>query len=76
MFRVLIAVGAVLLLAACGGGVCTQVLVWAVNVRVIDARTDAGICDAGVVVSEGAFSERLEARGPAPTESSSSIPIS
>lgn len=57
-----------LLLAACGSfpGVCTRNLVLALSVRVTDARTDAGICDAGVVVSEGTFSEQLEAEDPNP----------
>lgn len=49
---------------------CTTVLIPAVGVRVTDARTGAGICDAMVEVSEGTFRETLEVsdRDPASCE--------
>lgn len=61
MARTLVlALSVAVLLAACGR-VCTAILIWGVTVRVTDSRTGAGICDAGVEVSESTFTQRLQA---------------
>lgn len=42
-----------------GGTACTAVLIYGLNVTVVDATTQARLCDAQVVARDGAYSETL-----------------
>ncbi len=45
-----------------GGGSCTLVAVYGLNVKVVDDTTNQPICDASVKAVDGAYNEQLESR--------------